>query len=270
MLNKTRIGVGTLLLTVLTSWPAAAQEGATLALRNGERPAGELIDLNASGFTLKINGQERQFPENEVAAIEFEVFTPPQDVQNKVKAGQGVVLLKSGSAIEGRLTDIGGSHPLRLTVDTPSGSRDFKSSDVAQVLLHPLNAAASSAAAVQAPAGAPSGTINVQGNQAWTPTGMAVRRGQQIRFNPSGDIMISSNASSGPGGSPAATVAAVRYPVAGAPVGALIGRIGNGKPFLIGATNDPVTMVTNGQLFLGINDDHFEDNSGNYSVSVNR
>jgi hypothetical protein len=271
MLKKTVFGAGTLLVTLLTTCPASAQEVATLALRNGERPAGELIDLNASGFTMRINGQERQFPESEVAALEFDASPPPPEAQNKVKNGQGVVLLKSGSIVEGRLTDIGGSHPLRLTFDTPSGSRDFKSNEVAQVLLHPLNSAASSAAAVApAQAGAPSGTVTVQGNQPWTPTNMAVRRGQQIRFNASGDIMISSGASSGPGGSPAVTVAAIRYPVDNAPVGALLGRIGNGRPFLIGATNDPVTMVSNGQLFLGINDDNFGDNSGGYTVSINR
>jgi hypothetical protein len=271
MLNKTLFGVGTLLLTLLASWPAAAQEVATLALRNGERPAGELIDLNASGFTMRINGQERQFPEAEVASVEFDASPPPAAAVEKVKNGQGVVLLKSGSIVDGRLTDIGGTHPLRLTVDTPSGSRDFKSSEVAQILLHPLSSAAASTAssAVQAP-GTPSGTFNVAGNQPWTATGLTVRRGQQIRINASGDIMVSSAASSGPGGSPAATVAASRYPVQGAPVGALIGRIGNGKPFLIGATNEPVTMVSNGQLFLGINDDHVGDNSGNYSVAINR
>lgn len=277
MVNRKIFGAGTLLFTLLASWPAAAQEVATLALRNGERPAGELIDLNASGFTMRINGQERQFPEAEVASVEFDATPPPAAAVEKVKNGQGVVLLKSGSVLDGRLIDIGGTHPLRITVDTPSGQRDFKSSEVAQVLLHPLNASAqaspspaATAAAAQAAAGLHTATVNVPGNQPWTATNVTVRKGQKIRLNASGSINISSAASSEPGGNPAATVASSRYPISSAPVGALIARIGNGRPFLVGAPPDPISMTANGQLFLGINDDHFEDNTGNYSVTIIR
>jgi len=276
-MNKTFIGVGTLLFSLLASWPAAAQEVATLALRNGERPAGELIDLNASGFTMRINGQERQFPEAEVASIEFDATPPPAAAVAKVQSGQGVVLLKSGSIVDGRLTDIGGTHPLRLTVDTPSGQRDFKSTEVAQVLLHPLNSAAAAAAAspataaaAQAAAGLHTVTVNVPGNQPWTPTNITVKRGDQVRVNASGSINVNAATSSGPDGSPAATVATSRYPIANAPVGALIARIGNGRPFLVGAPPDPISMTVNGQLFLGINDDNFSDNGGNYSVTIIR
>jgi len=273
MLNKTSFGVGTLLLTLLASWPAAAQEVATLALRNGERPAGELIDLNSAGFTMRINGQERHFPESEVAAVEFDATPAPSAAIEKVKNGQGVVLLKSGSVVDGRLTDIGGTQPLRLTVDTPSGQRDFKSNEVAQILLHPLNssAQASSTSAVPAAQGAAGQvTVNVAANQPWTATNVTVRRGQQIRLNASGSINISSAANSGPDGNRAATVASSRYPIGNAPVGALIARIGNGRPFLVGAPADPISMTANGQLFLGVNDDHFEDNTGNYSVTIIR
>jgi hypothetical protein len=264
--------VGTLLLSLLASWPAAAQEVATLALRNGERPAGELIDLNAAGFTMRINGQERQFPESEVASVEFDATPPPAAAVAKVQNGQGVVLLKSGSVVDGRLTDIGGTHPLRLTVDTPSGQRDFQSSEVAQVLLHPVNGAAASTAAAAAalPAGQQAGSVTVAGNQPWTPTNITVRRGQQIRVNASGSVNTSAAANSGPDGNPSASVASSRYPVANAPVGALIGRIGNGRPFVIGAPPDPISMTANGQLFLGINDDNFGDNGGNYSVTIIR
>ena len=53
------------------------------------------------------------------------------------------------------------------------------------------------------------------------------------------------------------------------PVGALIGRIGNGQPFSIGdTTNQRSRCPTNGRLFLGVNDDHVADNSGNYVVKI--
>jgi len=54
----------------------------------------------------------------------------------------------------------------------------------------------------------------------------------------------------------------------GAPAGALIGRIGTGTPFPIGTNTQPIQMPNSGRLMLGINDDHVDDNSGNYSVAV--
>jgi hypothetical protein len=52
------------------------------------------------------------------------------------------------------------------------------------------------------------------------------------------------------------------------PVGALIGRVGNGQAFPIGDTTNAIDMPDNGRLFLGVNDDHVQDNSGNYVVKV--
>jgi hypothetical protein len=188
-----------------------------------------------------------------------------------VNAGQPVVLLRSGQVIDGRLSDIGGTRPLRLTVDTPSGRREFPSSDIAQLHLAPLNrptATTGQSAESAAAASIPANAITVSANQQWTDTGVTVVRNMRVQFSGSGDIMLSSAASSGIGGSPAATVATVRYPVPNAPAGALIGRIGSGSPFLIGANSGPITMPATGRLMLGVNDDHVADNSGNYTVTV--
>ena len=59
-------------------------------------------------------------------------------------------------------------------------------------------------------------------------------------------------------------------PEPGAPAGALIGRIGNGTPFLIGANTSPIQVTGNGNLMLGINDDVLTDNSGQYHVTITR
>jgi len=268
MLRKTFTAIGIGLFSLVTALPIAAQETATLALKNGERPSGELVDMGTGGFVLRINGQDRQFPTSEVASVEFVVGPLPADAQAKVNAGQPVVLLRSGQVIDGRLSDVGGTHPLRLTVDTPSGQRDFNSSDVAQLHLAPLNNPAAVATAGQAAAAIPAGAINVPANQQWTNTGIPVLRGQRISFNARGDIMISPTASSGPDGSPAVTNPNVRYPVQGAAAGALIGRVGNGAPFPIGSNTQPITMPANGPLMLGINDDVLSDNSGSFAVTV--
>jgi hypothetical protein len=265
MLRKILAGCGVALFSVLTVLPVQAQVVATLALRDGQRPSGELVDLNASGFTLRVDGKSQQFAVNDVATVEFVVAAPSAEAKAKIAAGQPIVVLRSGQIIEGRLYDIGGTRPLRLTIDTPSGRREYTSNDVAQVYLHALGSAAAAAQAATA-----SGAVVVASNQAWTSTGMTVARGERIAFVATGDIMIAEGASSGVGGSPAATNASARYPVRGAPVGALIARVDNGTPFVIGANTDPITMPAGGMLFLGVNDDHVADNTGSYTVTPTR
>ena len=262
------LGIG--MIGVLTALPVSAQETATLALRNGERPSGQLIDMNGSGFVLRANGQDRTIPASDVAAVEFVGGAPPADAQARINAGQAVVVLRSGQVIEGRLSDVGGTTPLRLTIETSSGPRDFSSSDVAQVYVNPVATAAASGQAVQPSAPIPAGAITVPANVAWTDTGITVRRSDRLVFNSSGDVMIGANASSGVAGSPAATVPSSRYPLAGAYAGALIGRVGNGTPFLIGGNTQPIQVNGVGRLQLGVNDDHLGDNSGHYSVVIQR
>jgi hypothetical protein len=252
----------------LTALPHA-QEPSTVVLKTGERISAELIDMNASGFAVRVNGQDRMIPVGDVSAVEFTVGPIPADAQNRINAGQPVVVLKNGQVLEGRLSDVGGTRPLRLTIDTPSGSRDFTSNDVAQI--HLSRGAAGQATAKPAPAQAiPAGAqlITVQANQAWTDTGITVRRGDRIQFNASGDIMIAPNASSGVGGSPIQPGGPL--PLPSAQVGALIARVGTGAPFLVSTNTAPYPMVANGRLQLGGNDNDHSDNTGHFTVGVLR
>ena len=59
MWMKTRAGLGIGLVSVLAVLPVQAQEVATLALRNGERPSGELVDLETE--PLGVSGQSGRF-----------------------------------------------------------------------------------------------------------------------------------------------------------------------------------------------------------------
>ena len=281
MFRKTLTAFAIGLFSLATSLPVAAQETATLALKNGERPSGELIDMNAGGFFLRINGQDRQFPTSEVAAVEFVVGPLPTAAQQMVNQGRPVVLLRNGQVIEGRLTDVGGTRPLRLTVETASGSRDFTSNDVAQLHLAPLNNAGPILSRgrgqqtppeqpAPAPTPAPAGAIRVAANQQWTNTGIPVLRGERIQFTARGTITISRNLSATPDGNPTIPSSSPRFPLRGVGVGALIGRVGNSAPFPIGSSTGPITMPTNGPLMLGINDDELSDNSGNFSVNISR
>src|SRR5438445_8615610 len=122
-----------LLAIVCLAWlapatPAHAQQSATLVLRTGERISGELVDLGGVGFTIRVNGSERRVPTNDVAVVEFAGESQlPSDMQSKLRSGQQLVRLTNGQIIEGRLADISGTKPLKLTVDTTSGQRDFNS-----------------------------------------------------------------------------------------------------------------------------------------------
>jgi hypothetical protein len=250
------------------SLPLIAQEQATLVLRSGERVSGELIDFGGTGFAMRVNGQNRQISQNEVAVVEFTGGQPNNEVQTKLNAGQQVIVLRSGQVIEGRLVDIGGTSPLRLAVDTPSGQRNLNSSEVAQLYL--ANPSGSSAAAGAVATTGENGvtTITLPGNQDWTSTNRVVRSGEMLSISSSGQIRFSPNAddtaqAAGAGRQPMGQGA----PLASAPKGALLGRIDQGQPFLIGSQTQ-VRMPANGTLYLGVNDDMVSDNSGSLQVTI--
>jgi len=247
--------------------PVSAQVSATLVMRSGERISGVLIDLGGVGFTVQVGGQNRQIATNDVAAVEFMGGAPSPEVQAKLRAGQPVIVLRNGMLVDGRLSDVGGTSPLRLSVDTPSGSRDFTSSDVAQVYLADSQAFRS---AEEPPSGVmPSGAIRVAANQPWVETGVTVSRGDTVSFRASGNIMAGPGASAGPAGSP--ILKSPNYPVPVAPGGSLIAKVGaDGRPFLVGSIEHPITMPDAGELMLGINDDGFNDNTGAFTVTINQ
>jgi hypothetical protein len=256
------------LSSLLAALPISAQEQATLVLRSGERVSGELIDFGGTGFAMRVNGQNRQISQNEVAVVEFSGSAQPNnDVQNKLNAGQQVIVLRNGQVIDGRLVDIGGTSPLRLAVDTPSGQRNLNSSEVAQLFLaNPSGGAMSGGVATSGENGVT--TITVPGNQEWTSTNRVVRGGEVLAISASGQVRFSPNpddtAQAGGAGRQRMGPGA---PLASAPKGALLGRIDQGQPFLIGDQRQ-ARMPANGTLYLGLNDDMVSDNSGSLQVTI--
>lgn len=264
MLNKTRVSLSVALFSLLTVLPLHAQDTATLGLRSGVRAVGELQSMNAGGVVLRENGADRTYPLNDIRSIEFLTEQWPE-AQNRMGAGRPFVVLRSREAFEGRLIGMEDHRPIRLTFDIGGGTRQLSFAEIAQVWVNPAPVAAAQVSEAAAP---PAGSIMVPANVAWTDTGIPVTRNARIRFTAGGDIILGPNMSSGIGGSPAVTVAGARYPVRGAFAGALIGRIGNGDPFLIGANQEPIQVRGTGRLFLGVNDDVLVDNSGAYHVTV--
>jgi hypothetical protein len=265
-----RILLATVAIVGLAS-AAAAQEAATVVLRSGERISGQLIDHGGVGFTINVGGANRTIPTGEVALVEFPGASPAlsNDMAARLNSGQHVIVLKNGQAIPGNFYDIGGTTPLRITIDTESGRRDLTSSEVGRIYLAPTGAASGTTGGSTQP-GAP-GSVVVVANQAWTPTGLIVRRGETLTFQTTGEVQLSGDPNDK---AHSAGSYSQRRPGGGAPLpqelaGALVARIGNGQPFAIG-NNTTVTMPDAGQLFLGVNDDSLGDNGGQFNVSIQR
>lgn len=246
---------------------AFGQQSATLTLRSGERLSAQLMDLGGVGYTVRVDGQERQIPANDVAAIDFTGGSISSSDWDKLSGGGQLLILKSGETITGQLVDIGGSSPLRMTFRTSSGERDFSSNDIARIVMsRPDNAAATSGTAASSGAATGPG-IAIPSQQQWTPTGVTVRRGDWVSFNASGEIHIGSEGNPAIGVNGLAGVLAPGAPVANGASGALIGRVGNSAPFLIGGQSR-MQMPAAGQLFLGVNDGNLPDNTGSFQVQV--
>src|SRR4051812_33822883 len=252
---------------MLVTGVAYAQSSATLTLRSGEKVSGDLVDLGGVGYTIKVNGADRQIAQNDVAVIDFTGGTM-SDADWAKFTGTSQVVLRNGQTIDGQLYDIGGTSPLRLTIKTASGDRELSSNDVARIVLaRPENATTgTTGVAATAPV---AGAITVQANQPWTSTGITVRKGQQLTFATTGEVQLSTDTNdiaTADGAKSGRRIAA--GPLANGLAGALVGRIGpNGTPFAIG-NQTSITAPASGVLYLGINDDGFGDNQGNFQVVV--
>ncbi len=122
-------------------------------------------------------------------------------------------------------------------------------------------------AAAEGLAGGPG--ISVIANQPWTDTGIPVSAGQTYTITGAGTIAFN-----GPGS--VATPAGVggpcnnpgNAPVPNLPCISMTGKIGpGGPPFYVGNSKTFVAPF-DGELFLGVNDDYFPDNSGAWIANV--
>ena len=101
----------------------------------------------------------------------------------------------------------------------------------------------------------------------WTDTGIDARAGDVLTFASRGTIQMShdSNDQATPAGSrtgrraPASPIDAV--------AGVLIARIGDSRTVVVG-DRTTLTAPRGGRLYLGVNDDHLPDNSGEFQVTV--
>ena len=110
--------------------------------------------------------------------------------------------------------------------------------------------------------------VNVSARDQWTDSGIDVRPGQSIYFTASGEVRWGPNRRDGVEGEKNSPRNNAR-PLPDRPAAALIGRIGDrNEYFFIGGDAGPYRARSGGRLYLGINDDVLNDNSGAFRVTV--
>ena len=252
----------------------------TFVLKDGQRISGTGITRSQGTITVRVGGEERGVPMNDVAVVLYNDGDPtarelaqlPTE-ENPPELERHVLVMRDGRVIRGAADDW---NPDRLVFDTTAGRQFFNASDIARLYMNGPAARRIFKARVGTTGstlggrqrGEPDATITVEGNTPWTDSGLAVRAGERIAFEASGTISVVPDVTAGPNGQ--TSIRQGNYPVKAMAAGGLIGRVGNGRPFAIGSTRMPINMTDSGKLFVGINDDNFADNGGSFEVRIFR
>lgn len=263
---------------------AAAQDRATVQMRDGSKFEGRIEELTAKGelFVRVSLHDQRRVPVGSVALIDKVGGASglPETELREAAGAQHLLLLTNGSSVKGQLVAIRGGEGSanenlpRTYVFRANDGREhtYGPEQVSRVYLGTYPFAAITGA-VKNPtdlsAGVDSpGAFHVRASGGWVNTGLRVRRGELISFNTTGEVQLSDN------GNDRARAAGTPRMAPGAPLptanaGALIGRVGNSRPFGIGDQTS-VPMPFDGVLFLAVNDDERADNAGEFVVAISR
>ena len=272
----------------------AAAPDVTFVLKSGQRESGQLTWHVGSGdLGVTSNGREHMFPFDDIAVIQFSGGDPSRRELEQLPTGDNppererhMLVLRSGEVIHGKYHGFT-SDQMTFDVWSSSGNVDRRTinlSDVARLYTSGAGARSVFGNILNGPGGgfgrggrrgggggqpADGTEVRVEATRMYTPTGIMVNARDQIRFTASGEIKLGPEVTATPNGNDS-LARRKTYPVSTAPAGALIGRVGNTAPFLIGNNTNPIAMPASGELFLGINDDKFTDNSQWFTVRIQR
>jgi hypothetical protein len=269
------------LLTLGPALPVLAQQQAKVVLRSGEeRPALNIGFFDGNEVIVRTSfAEEPRFPVGEVAYIDFGGPSPDAVL---FRGSQHAVVTRDGGILRGQVTRIAHTNqedpksPFVVTIRMPNGQeRQVTGADIGRVYftqpMNTMNTAGDRGRFRDTAAGAiraeGARVIAVESRQRWTSTGIRVQQGDRLNLTSTGQIRLSNaGLTASPDGSGQNDPGA---PLPQAFSGALIGRIGNGRPFGIG-TQTEIEMPESGQLFLGVNDSVLTDNDGAFRVEIRR
>ncbi len=112
-------------------------------------------------------------------------------------------------------------------------------------------------------------SVRVNAQQRWTDTGVDVRAGDTLTFDATGTIRMSDNGEdlAGPAGSRIGR-RAPDAPIVNQLAGGLLARIGDYSSTIFVGDRRSIIAPVSGRVYLGVNDDHLPDNSGEFAVTV--
>ena len=178
-----------------------------------------------------------------------------------------VLILRDGRRIEGTLVNVRGSS---IEFEHRGGRDDgrvrrYDRHEVRSIQFDDDDGVDS----IQRPAaGLRERTVAVEGRTQWTDTGVDVRASQAVAFVSSGQVRWGPDRRDGAAGERNSPYNQGR-PMPNRNAAALIGKVGaTGDPFFIGGDQAPIRMRGSGRLFLGINDDYLQDNTGSLRVTI--
>jgi hypothetical protein len=272
-----RIAIGAALAASLgLTAIAAADQTVTALLRNGDRVTGRFDGINQNLVYIDVSDtDERKIPIGDVALLDAVGGAQglPETELSQARGDDHLLLLKSGSPAKGRFVGAEGTDrdPMVVFRTTSGEERRVHFSEIGRLYLGRYPGAGPAVDTPSRPTTTTpqTGAITVSANQRWVSTGVTVAKGQQVRFDASGEVQLS------PDNGDVATTAGSKIgrrvsngPLPGDLAGALVGRVGNGRAFGIGNQSGPLTMPDAGLLYLTVNDDNVDDNRGAFNVTV--
>lgn len=191
-------------------------------------------------------------------------------------ASADTLVLRNGQRIEGVLVGVRGDS---IEFEESSRVRRYDRDEVRRIEIDDRGSSGGSSWGGSSSGGSGSGwgsgssgmrerTVNVNAADGWSDTGIDLRRDQQVRFSATGKVRWGPSRQDGPGGEGGNHYNANR-PMPNRPAAALIGKVGGGSDvFFIGKDDAPIRVRQSGRLYLGVNDDFLQDNSGSFRVIV--
>jgi hypothetical protein len=267
---------------------ARTQGTVTYILTSGERVSGAIASSSEASPAMprgelnleRANGEELSFGMEQVAVIDYAGGTPSSEELAALPAAEGeqMVMFRDGNFWHGRFEDL---RPRELRFRVTGRLEVVSVGQISRIYLNPNRAkellGAGAGRQTQQPGGRAvvrgwqgmeAGPIAVPATQAWTNSGLTVRRGDRLQFTATGQIRLNSAMTSTPAGLPGARPRGL--PLQNQPFGMLIAKIGDERAFPIGTGTEPIAMNANGTLWFGINDANVADNDGEFVVHVRR